>query len=119
MSDPFAMATRMINASICAYNIFEDGAIPPSGPPITASAPPVMTAPSGFPAAGSSTVQKVVPFPGSVAPSFVGEDDSSEERVARLREAAGEVLGMSSVLGQGVPEVLRRVWQLMHGDEGA
>lgn len=26
------MATRMINASICAYNIFEDGAIPPPGP---------------------------------------------------------------------------------------
>ena len=39
MSDPFAMATRMINASICAYNIFEDGAIPPSGPPISRRVP--------------------------------------------------------------------------------
>jgi hypothetical protein len=35
MSDQFAMATRMINASICAYNIFKNGVEPPAGPPVS------------------------------------------------------------------------------------
>lgn len=39
MSDQFATATRMINASICAYNIFEKEAAPPSGPPVSRQVP--------------------------------------------------------------------------------
>ncbi|SHK59136.1 Lipase (class 3) [Shimia gijangensis] len=39
MSDHFAMAARMINASICAYNIFENGAKPPPGPPVDREVP--------------------------------------------------------------------------------
>jgi GTP-binding protein len=47
------------------------------------------------------------------------EDDTSEARLAALRAAVGgEVLGMSSVLGQGVDEVLRRLWQLIHDPSG-
>ena len=34
MPNHFAMATQMINASICAYNIFENGVTPSAGPPV-------------------------------------------------------------------------------------
>jgi hypothetical protein len=39
MPDQFSIAARMINASICAYNIFENGVEPPAGPPVARRVP--------------------------------------------------------------------------------
>lgn len=45
------------------------------------------------------------------------EDDGWEERVAALREVAGEVLPISSVLGLGLEDLLRRADRMVHAAE--
>ena len=45
------------------------------------------------------------------------EDDGWEERVAALAEVAGEVLPISSVLGLGLEELLRRADRMVHAAE--
>ena len=47
------------------------------------------------------------------------EDDEAEARADRLEESLGPLMRISSATGQGLPELLRAAWALVHPPEWA